>query len=350
MRKSFFPAVVTFLFTSLFFMLQNAYAVNIDKIIVFGDSLSDNGNIFALTTNAHKLFPSVPVLPKNPPYYEGRFTNGPVWVENLAASLNVPLQDHAYGGAWAEPLKDSKIVVPFGIGMQVSYYLVTAATDFHKGNHLYIIWIGGNDYLDGREDADYATTNTISSIETQMRRLAFYGAKNILILNLPDLSIVPEVVKKGPNGIQALHKIVTMHNEKLAKMVADFQVQHKDLKIIYGDITKYFNDVYHHPEKYNIKNVTGSCYEGNYSLRSLIAEREISAAKAQNIDIMKNTALRVAYATSKLADSGVDACATPDEYMFWDQIHPTRVLHNLMSLNAATILSDNDIHGAALSR
>lgn len=332
-----------------FFVSQIALANQIDQIVVFGDSLSDNGNILALTTKAHKVFPNIPITPKNPPYYEGRFSNGPVWIDHLASALNVPLVDYAYGGAWAEPLHDSRILVPFSIGMQVDFYLVGAVGDYNKDKHLYIIWAGGNDYVEGREDPDYATTNTVSYIETQIDWLTYYGAKTVLVMNLPDLSVVPEVSKQGPDRIQAVDKLVKMHNRKLIKMVKDVQAKHPDAKIIFGDVTTYFNDTYHHPEKYNIKDVKNPCYGGDYSLRSLLNmanDKELNAALEQKIDIMKSPSLRNAYLTAKLADGGVEACENPDEYMFWDQIHPTRVVHQLMSFDVINILKENDIQGA----
>ena len=46
------------------------------QIYAFGDSLSDNGNVFAATGMG---FPPAP-------YAQGRFSNGPVWAENLAES------------------------------------------------------------------------------------------------------------------------------------------------------------------------------------------------------------------------------------------------------------------------
>jgi phospholipase/lecithinase/hemolysin len=132
-------------------------------------------------------------------------------------------------------------------------------------------------------------------------------------------------------------------------MIADQQKKNPTLKIIYGDITPYFNDTYEHPEKYGIKDSKTPCYTGDYSLRNLINDREIMAAKEQNIDIMNTPSFRVAYATAKLVESGADACDVPDEHMFWDQIHPTRVLHNLMSLDAMTMLTKNDIQGESAS-
>ena len=57
-------------------------------IVVFGDSLSDNGNLFRLTGQPP------------PPYFKGRFSNGPVWVERLAAPLGLDgITDFALGGA-----------------------------------------------------------------------------------------------------------------------------------------------------------------------------------------------------------------------------------------------------------
>lgn len=347
MNQVYLRAITAFLVIFLSCFFQLAHAVEVDKIIIFGDSLSDNGNLLSLTSKAHKVFPSVPVTPKNPPYYQGRFSNGQAWIDLLASSMNIPLLDYAYGGAWAEPLHDSRIFVPFGIGTQVTYYLVAAATDFHKDKHLYIIWAGGNDYVDGREDADYATTNTVASIETQIDWLAYYGGKNFMIINLPDLSVVPEVTSKGPDKIQQVDKLITLHNEKLQKMIVKMQKKYPKANIIYADITTYFNDTYHHPEKYNLKNVTTPCYTGEYSfMRNLINSEEIAAANEQHIDIMNNSSLRTAYMTSKLADSGVEPCSNPDDYMFWDQIHPTRVIHHLLALDAKNLLAQHDIQGA----
>ena len=42
-------------------------------IYVFGDSLSDSGRLFAATQ-----------IPP-PPYYQGRFSNGPIWIDYLGA-------------------------------------------------------------------------------------------------------------------------------------------------------------------------------------------------------------------------------------------------------------------------
>src|SRR4051812_8065002 len=68
-----------------------------DNLYVFGDSYCDVGNLFTATGGA---VPSAP-------YYNGRFSNGLIWVDHVARLLGVPLTpslsggtDYAFGGAW----------------------------------------------------------------------------------------------------------------------------------------------------------------------------------------------------------------------------------------------------------
>lgn len=72
---------------ALFVLSITAFAGPFDGVVVYGDSLSDNGNLYG----------AIGVPP--PPYYMGRFSNGPVAAEYLANNLNVPLTDWAWGGA-----------------------------------------------------------------------------------------------------------------------------------------------------------------------------------------------------------------------------------------------------------
>ncbi|OGT47358.1 MAG: hypothetical protein A3F17_03675 [Gammaproteobacteria bacterium RIFCSPHIGHO2_12_FULL_41_15] len=67
----------------------------INRVVSFGDSLSDNGNIFRY---------SLQILPAKTGYWFGRFSNGYVWVEILANQLNVPLTNYSEGGASSKPV------------------------------------------------------------------------------------------------------------------------------------------------------------------------------------------------------------------------------------------------------
>src|SRR5687768_2236033 len=56
-----------------------------DRLYVFGDSLSDAGNVQTVTTGLSPLVPPTP----GPYYYNGRFSNGPNFAEVLSEGLGL---------------------------------------------------------------------------------------------------------------------------------------------------------------------------------------------------------------------------------------------------------------------
>lgn len=336
--------LIIFLLTTTFFFIQSSYATTIDKIIAFGDSLTDNGNLYALTKKANQTSPLIPIIP-NEPYYNGRFSNGPVWVEEVAKNLNVPLIDYAYGGSWAESFRDSYQVIPFDLNSQVNFYLLSTAPDFDIDKHLFVIWAGANDYSQGRTDMEYATTNTVASIKNQIDLLLFDGARNIVIFNIPDLSITPAVAARGPDVGAMISTISQLHNSKMAAMVEKEKQENPDVKIIMVDVTKIYRDILDHPDKYLLKNVKDACYGGNYFLQANMSGRDMQAITNSHINILKNTSLKTAYLTSQAASRGAKPCANPDEYLFWDHMHPTQVAHKILATLLTSVLAENDISG-----
>ncbi len=73
-------------------------ASRFSRVIAFGDSVTDSGNSFSLSAG---------VFPPSPPYFDGRWSNGPLWLdmvsEQLGLGLSVPSlrggTNYAYGGA-----------------------------------------------------------------------------------------------------------------------------------------------------------------------------------------------------------------------------------------------------------
>ncbi|EKD70639.1 MAG: hypothetical protein ACD_46C00463G0001 [uncultured bacterium] len=336
---------LTSILSFCFLFIQCSFATTIDKIVVFGDSLSDNGNLYALTQKASKVIPFMPIIPKNPPYYAGRFSNGLAWVEDLAIAMNVPLLDYAYGGSWAEPFHDSGLIVPFSLSSQVDMYMVSAITDYDIGKHLFVIWTGSNDYLNGRDNPDYATTNVVSNIQDQIDWLVYYGAKNFLLLGVPDLTVVPGIIAKGPKVVENAALLVKYHNKKLSKLVKNSATEYPGVNFVYGDIATAMDDIIANPEEYRLKNVISSCYTGPYYLGNLdlTNDRGVEAAKQAKIDLTKSTSLKMVYLNG--LGVGGQVCSNPDEYLFWDQIHPTRVTHQIVAMNAAIVLYENGITG-----
>lgn len=323
-----------------------SFAASIEKIVVFGDSLSDNGNLYAFTSNLHAITSLVPVLPKDPPYFKGRFSNGPVWIEDVAETLNLPLLDYAYGGAWAENIGDSGQIVPFGLGSQVDFFLTAHIADKHVSNYLYVIWSGGNDYLHGKGEIDYATTNTVDTIRSQLEWLTYYGAKNFLIVNVPDLSTTPEITEQGIEATARARKLSVEHNRKLAAMIAEEKIKYPDVKLVSVDITQFYGEIQAHPDQYHVKNFTSPCYGGGYSAKTMALmgnNAELAAAEKKHFMITNNPSLKTAYFTAKIAESGALSCANPNEYLYWDHVHPTSAMHQAFANFVLSALKENGV-------
>lgn len=243
---------------------------NFDQIYVFGDSLSDAGNVFKTTKGE---------TPPSPPYFRGRFSNGPVWVEYLAAKLKLtskPDNNFAFGGATTG---SSRKPVP-GLLAQIKSF--TATHSSADPNALYIVWAGTNDYLNGATDS----TAPVNNLAIAVKLLSAVGARNILVVNLPDLGKLPSThASKHSNS---LNDLTNKHNSRLADSLSSLRHQlSSNINITYLDIHSLFNQVLSTPERFGFTNVTNSCLsKGN-------------------------------------------VCNKPNQYLFWDGIHPTTAAHKL---------------------
>lgn len=185
-----------------------AKAASFDGIYVFGDSLSDDGNLYKATGGS---------TPENPPYYQGHFSNGPVWVEYLAKDLNLPFNPNtnfAYAGAGSGDNSTSVLPVIPGLQTQVSSFTsyLQQAHQHADPNALYIVWAGANDYVFGNVTDPTGPVSNISSVVTS---LAQAGAKNFLVPNSPDLGAVP-LVNQNSQISTKLATLSSLHNSDLA--------------------------------------------------------------------------------------------------------------------------------------
>ncbi|CAF4162295.1 unnamed protein product, partial [Adineta steineri] len=170
------------LYTSSFGSVINVRLNLFDKIIVFGDSNTDGGNVYKLTNNT---------WPITPPYYQGRFTNGPNWFDRLNASSK---SNYAYGGATTDNnfvkgyTKLNLVLVP-GIRQQIaSYFNDTLNTTINFNRTMYILWAGGNDFI---ANSSITVSSLTNSFMNSVRDLLKFGAKNILIFNQAPIQVYP---------------------------------------------------------------------------------------------------------------------------------------------------------------
>jgi phospholipase/lecithinase/hemolysin len=256
-----------------------AIASQYSHIVVFGDSLSDNGNLYALDPG------EVPAAK----YYQGRFSNGPVWVEYLAGAdlLDCTLVDNAYAGATTDGSS------PPGVLLQVGNYVGSATL---HADALFIIWAGANDFLGGSSDFQTPAAN----IGDAMDQLATFGAQNIMVVNLPDLGAIPRNYGTGAAAVATA--LTNSFNTELADVVDSFKTAHPSIHVYEFDVNALFKDVVAHPTTYGIGNTTSIC-------PNFLVDNDFS---------------------------------NDGDYLFWDDLHPTTEAHEVIAQRAAEILPASD--------
>lgn len=270
-----------------------APAATFTQMFVFGDSLSDTGNLYSQTSS---LIPFLSVgLPASPPYAQ-KFSNDDLWVEYLADEL-VPgpaalsTTNYAVGGATTgdfNVINDFDDILPFPVipdfnGLQeqvfASYLSLNPVID---PDALYTLWAGANDYLGGGVSDP---TVPISNLEAAIDGFVAAGVKNLLVLNLPDLGRLP-VALADPSRSAALTALSTQHNALLSQVVADVS------QVTLFDVNGLFDQVL--AGGFGFSNVTDPCLQGFVA------------------PIPGLTGL---------------PCDNPSEFLFWDNIHPTTRAH-----------------------
>ncbi|MDZ8056449.1 MAG: SGNH/GDSL hydrolase family protein [Aulosira sp. ZfuVER01] len=287
MKKKIFAVVLALLtfimviFASSTQSSQNVHEEQINELYVFGDSLSDTGNIFKATNG---------VYPPSPPYFQGRYSNGPVWVEHLSTKLglnNTKNINFACGGATT--ISGNINGIPGALAQVYSY---TKSQQKLNPNALYILWAGANDYLYGATN----TSSAIANLSNAVQSLLTAGAKTVMVANLPDLGKIPATYSTFNSS--NLSAVTNLHNLELAKSIDSLQQRFGfGNKIIQLDVNSLYREAISNPAKFDFTNVTSSCL------------------------------------------SNVTTCSNPDKFLFWDGIHPTTAAHRILADAALKAIS-----------
>ncbi|WP_253384134.1 type III secretion system effector [unidentified bacterial endosymbiont] len=200
---------------------------SIDRIVVFGDSLSDSrGRMFEKT---YHIFPS------SSQYYDGRFTNGFVWSEFLSSPtfLNKKILNLAEGGSTSASYSCFNIIGDFlsNIDKQTKCYS-PSKTD------LPIFLLGANDYITLHKQ------NVLKVVEQQIKdidKILSQGVKNVLVMGVPDLSATP--YERLRTDKEKMKDATTAHNALLAEKVIELTKRYPTQKILYFDTCSAFNKI-----------------------------------------------------------------------------------------------------------
>ena len=243
------------------------------SLYVFGDSLSDNGNIPRLT--------GVPY--PGPPYVGFRFSNGPVWAEYLPGltGLNFkPSNDYAVGGAFAGPLVVNGVtynnLVNFpstllpGLPNELQEIQGFAASGGHfSPSDVVGIWIGGNNYfatetLVGADpaNAQQIVSQNVSTVLAQtgqaIGQVAALGARQVVLQNLVPFGNVP-TVNGTPQLVALGDQIIAAHNAGLATLAGQLHAS-LGINILLINQQQIFSEISANPAAYGFTNVTDACF------------------------------------------------------------------------------------------
>lgn len=274
------------------------------QIVAFGDSLSDNGNAFAATKGLLGI--GLPTAP----YWNGRFSNGPVAVEVLAQTLGLSLVDYAYGGALTG--STNRVLGLPGIQTQVNKFTGDLATagKTADASALYFLWGGGNDFFSAT-DKPAAVAPAIANLTGQVSQLYGAGARDFFVPLLPDLANTAAAIAAGPEEQARAHALSVAFNTNLSNA----------LQALQGSL-------------------------GGANIRVFDPNPTLNAAR-DTILAAGGTAATPCW-TGDYFGAGGTLCANPDLRVLWDGVHPTAVLHNALGHAMAAAVPEPETTGLAL--
>lgn len=238
-------------------------------VTVIGDSLSDTGRA------AQVLGPLFP-----PFYYQGRVSNGPVWIEYFSAKLGLaydPLENFAWAGSRTGYGNSLTPLLP-GMRQQADE-LLSLAKHVDK-NALYVVFGGSNDFariLQDGESPQVVIPQAVANIITMVSQLRAAGAKHIVVVDVPNLGLTPRVRAGGPTA-QFVATALSLQYNALLNLALDAM----DKKII------------------------------------RVSAFEITTMLAAN---------PAAFGFTNVQDMGYLLFPGGDTYLFWDDFHPTTRAH-----------------------
>ncbi|TAL23650.1 MAG: hypothetical protein EPO01_06785 [Aquabacterium sp.] len=292
------------------------------QVVVFGDSLSDDHRYYEFNENVFGTG-----YPKAPPALRGRFSNGPVAVEYLASNLGLPLKNYSFAGARTD--YGSLLLLPVGTLSQVNEYLnnnaliptittfpiISTITSLLPGTGradpkaLHVIWTGPDDFysLGGLN----STTAYTASLNIVQAVVSLYngGARYFFIPNMPDLATTPRATARDASspGYKAnCAKFSAQFATVLAQQLKNWAWRYPNAKIITHDTYGFF-------------------------------ARELKAAEARGIETKK--ACHPGGLNLSIYEEDRPVCPDPDNYLFWDDNHPTDAANKILGAEWAKAIT-----------
>lgn len=250
-------------------------------LFAFGNSISDAGN-FAL------LSPGT----LSPPYYQGHFSNGPTWVEDLSPLLGLGTLKPALAGGGDYAVGGART---YDLLAQINYYAQSHPKPVPGA--LYTLDTGGGDIIDALASYSagaisisqvYATVVQAEATTVHDADLLYgLGARNLLFYEVPNLGLFP-AMQGALKPLQPLaNNLVTWFDDTTLRDLR--KLEGGKLKVFELQTYGGFANAVANPAAFGLTNVHDPCWTGGFS---------------------------------GFAGGGT-LCSNPDQYLFWDGLHPT---------------------------
>jgi outer membrane lipase/esterase len=304
----------------LLFPTAPAARQSLDGIVVFGTSLSDPGNAFALTheTTTPPYDSLDSFLVPSASYAVGgqHFTNGATWVEQLAQPLGL--------AGYARPAfgNGNRVAANFAIGstrarhtaapptlaFQIGAYLASV-NGSASPDALYLIEMGTNDVRDALiaalsgGNADAVIAQATEAIGDGIAGLYAAGARKFLVWNALNIGLTPAagiLDATIPVDVRSLATLVTLSfNTSLQTELTPLESL-PGIQIVDFDAFQTFNGFAAVPGAFGLSVVNAPCVT---------------------------------------PDVAPFHCDDPGAYLFWDGVHPTQAVHGLLADGVAARLA-----------
>lgn len=221
-----------------------AAAQRVSRIVAFGDSYADTGNVIPFLLASPLVDPATKAQLRTL-YPTGRFSGGTNYIDNLSQILGAPATNFAIGGA----LTSSATTFGFPLGLTTEYQsfltggggVFPTSSPTFSSTDLVTLSIGGNDarvYQQGGgtvAGAPASATAAVANVTTALNALYGAGARNINYLAVNSAS-APEVAN-NPTGQAVRNAYSTTFNSGIQTTLAGLAakgaiVNYTDLSLI----------------------------------------------------------------------------------------------------------------------
>ncbi|KAJ1917637.1 hypothetical protein H4219_003099 [Mycoemilia scoparia] len=301
--------IATLTFTALGASVCKKPETKQPSFIVFGDSVSDVGNKLALFNQQA--------------YWNGRFTNGPVWNEYTAALLKLPLVNYAFGGstssnsALINGTTTSGALIPSLLD-QVDAFLKNNTNAKNPEKDIMTFQTGGNNILwplsaDPTfliENEDKIIDGIANDMMTGLQKVYDAGYRRFLVWNVPGADKAPEIpdVKEIRDLV---YSIITKTNTKIADSLDAFNSKNKPTFSQLYDVHSY-----------------------------LINTADPKVSKALNITDITTACVQ---SDSGMSKPDLTVCNNGYQHLYYDLVHPSTRIHNILGIVASEMINGSNV-------